>query len=93
MSSIGWAVESMQAGYRVRRRGWNGVGMWCCLSPGMISCPAEKLWAPQNREYAEANGGAATVRSYVTMKCADGTIVPWVCSQSDLLAGDWEPAP
>lgn len=28
-------------------------------------------------------------RPYVYMRCADGTLVPWVCSQSDLLGMDW----
>jgi len=27
---------------------------------------------------------------YVYMKTADGQYVPWFCSQSDLLATDWE---
>lgn len=27
---------------------------------------------------------------YVYMKTADGKLVPWLCSQSDFLAVDWE---
>ena len=27
---------------------------------------------------------------YVYMKTADGKLVPWLCSQTDLLANDWE---
>lgn len=29
-------------------------------------------------------------RPYVFMKTVDNMLVPWVCSQSDLLAEDWE---
>jgi hypothetical protein len=29
---------------------------------------------------------------YVYMKTADDKLVPWLCSQSDLLATDWESA-
>ena len=29
-------------------------------------------------------------RPYLFMKCADGALVPWVASQSDLLADDWD---
>lgn len=29
-------------------------------------------------------------QAYVAMKTAQDTIVPWLCSQSDLLAEDWE---
>lgn len=28
-------------------------------------------------------------RSYLYMRPVDGDLVPWVASQSDLLAGDW----
>lgn len=27
---------------------------------------------------------------YVYMRTASGGLVPWLCSQSDLLAGDWD---
>lgn len=27
---------------------------------------------------------------YVYMKTADGKLVPWLCSQTDLLATDWD---
>lgn len=28
-------------------------------------------------------------RAYIYMCCADGALVPWVASQSDLLESDW----
>jgi hypothetical protein len=27
---------------------------------------------------------------YIFMKTADGKLVPWLCSQTDMLASDWE---
>ncbi|KKK70327.1 hypothetical protein LCGC14_2925120 [marine sediment metagenome] len=30
---------------------------------------------------------------YVFMKTAQGDLVPWLCSQTDLLANDWEVLP
>jgi hypothetical protein len=30
---------------------------------------------------------------YVYMKTADGNLVPWLCSQTDLLANDWRVIP
>ncbi len=80
-------------GTKIARAGWNGKGMWLTLSPGALAIPADKFWAPANRAYAEANGGAAQVHPYVTMKTADGGIVPWLCSQTDLLADDWQIVP
>lgn len=67
---IGWAVKEMQNGARVRRRGWNGKGMWLALQTPDVN---SKMSLP-----------------YVYMKTADGNLVPWLCSQTDLLAVDWE---
>lgn len=83
------ALELIKQGHAVRRSGWNGKGMWITLSPGGL-ITADKFWAPNNKAFAEANGGTAEVLPYVTMKTADGKIVPWPCSQTDLLADDWE---
>jgi hypothetical protein len=93
MHGIGWAVKEMQNGAKVRRAGWNGKGMWLAYSPGSAALPAEKFWAPPNREYAEQNGGSAAVLPCITMKTATGEILMgWLASQSDLLAMDWEVA-
>lgn len=86
---IGVAVTALKSGLRVRRAGWNGKGMWLSLTPGN-NVRADLFWSPANRAFAEINGGSAEVLPYVTMKTADGKIVPWVCSQTDLLASDWE---
>lgn len=32
-------------------------------------------------------------RAYIYMSTADGGLVPWVASQTDLLASDWEEVP
>lgn len=87
--TFGNAIEMLKAGYKVARDGWNGKGMWLAMSPGAIDLPADKFWAGPNREFAEGNGGKATVRPYITMKSADGEIVAWTASQSDVLAEDW----
>lgn len=93
MNGIGWAVKEMQDGNKVRRSGWNGKGMWLALSglDGTRDVSADKFWSPANREYAEAQGGSAKVLPCVTMKTATGEILMgWLCSQTDLLAADWE---
>jgi hypothetical protein len=63
----------MQDGGRVRRRGWNGKGMWLAI------------------EQPRGLGMGMTV-PFVFMKTADEQKVPWLCSQTDLLAIDWETA-
>lgn len=87
--NFGQALEILKAGGKVAREGWNGKGMWIALSPGAKDLPADRFWAGPNRAFAERNGGVATVRPYITMKSADGEIVAWTASQSDVLAEDW----
>ena len=72
-------------GASVARKGWNGKGMFIFLVPGstfQVNRP------PLLGIYPE--GTTINYRPHIDMKTADGTIVPWVASQSDLLAEDWE---
>lgn len=88
-SDIGAALAALKYGLRVARKGWNGKDMWLSLTPGSLVA-ASNFWSPANRVYAQAQpNNQAEVLPYVTMKTADGKIVPWLCSQTDLLADDW----
>jgi hypothetical protein len=71
-TDIGWAVNELHNGRRVRREGWNGKGMWL--------------------ELQEPDEHSKMTLPYVYMSTAQGQLVPWTCSQSDLLADDWEDA-
>lgn len=82
---IGQAVEKMRGGKLVARAGWNGKRMFIFLVPGSNFTVNR---APLNVIFPE--GTEIDYRPHVDMKTADGQIVPWVCSQSDLLATDWE---
>ena len=73
---IGWAVKQMQGGARVRRTGWNGKGMFVFLI---------REWT-----YTDGRQDNYPDLSFVAMKTAQDTVVPWLCSQADLLATDWE---
>ena len=73
---IGWAVKCMQNGHRVRRAGWNGKGMWLAHLPA--------------GDFLATDMPNARMQAFVVMKTTDETVVPWLCSQSDLLATDWE---
>ncbi len=83
--NIGGAVDALKHGWRVRRAGWNGKGMFLFLVPGSVF--------EVNRQPMLSVFGAGTMvdyQSHVDMFTAQGTVVPWLCSQSDLLAEDWE---
>jgi len=87
---FGCAIRALKTGKKVVRKGWNGKGMWLSLTPGR-KVPAENLWSERNREYAEAQPDKQVeVLPYITMKTADDKIVPWLASQTDVLAEDWE---
>jgi hypothetical protein len=68
-NDFGQALESLRAGERVCRLGWNGKGMWLELQ---VPDENSKMSLP-----------------YIYMKTAQGDLVPWVASQTDLLAYDW----
>lgn len=71
---IGDAITCMEDGYKVMRDGWNGKGMWVRL--------VERI------EPSEGDDGMANL-PYLEMKTADDKLIPWVASQTDLLAKDW----
>ena len=84
-NGIGWAVKQMQDGKKVKRRGWNGKNQFLFLVPGsefIVNRP------PLLGIYPE--GTQIKYQPHVDMRTGDNTIVPWLCSQSDLLATDWE---
>lgn len=87
MNGIGWAVKEMQNGALVRRAGWNGKNMFIYLVRGGSFNATRK---PLDGIFP--TGTELTYQSHVDMRTADGTLVPWLCSQSDLLATDWEHA-
>lgn len=82
--NIGGAVEEMRAGNKVARSGWNGKDMFIFLVPGSTF---EVNRAPLLGIYPE--GTEIDYHAHVDMKTADGQVVPWLCSQTDLLANDW----
>lgn len=84
---FGWALTAIKLGARLRRRGWNGRGMFVFFTDGStidVRAPLSDLYSP---------GSRAIYQSHIDMRTVDGTIVPWVCSQSDMLADDWEISP
>ena len=69
---IGWAIDELESGNKVRRRGWNGKDQHLQLQ---VPDENSKMTLP-----------------YVYISTVTGDLVPWLCSQTDLLSGDWEPA-
>ncbi len=74
--TFGLAVEALKQGQKVARAGWNGKGMWLQYVEG------------GDWDVFTINAGYV-FRSFIAMKTVDDQIVPWVASQSDVLAEDW----
>ncbi len=82
---FGQAVAALKEGKKVARSGWNGKGMFVFLVPGstfQVNRPPLLGIYPTGTEI--------NYQPHVDMKTADDRVVPWVCSQSDMLAEDWE---
>lgn len=82
---FGWALSALRGGAKVARKGWNGKGMFLFLVPGStfkVNRP------PLLGIYPE--GTEIKYHAHIDMKTATGEIVPWLASQTDMLAEDWE---
>ena len=85
---IGWAVREMRYhGGKVARAGWNGRGMFLVFQKGYPD------GIPINANTAQATGipqgTVCKFLPYIMMRTVSGDLVPWLCSQTDLLATDW----
>ena len=74
------ALKALKMGNKVARQGWNGKGMFLLHIDPYI-----------NSQYAvvERSKMVGTLTPYIAMKTADNKLVPWLASQTDLLAEDW----
>jgi len=82
--NFGEAIEAIKTGRRVTRSGWNGKGMYLVLVPGSTFTVNREPW-----DEIYPVGSTVNYQSHIDMRTAQGTIVPWVASQTDLLAEDW----
>lgn len=77
-------LPKIKNGKKAARAGWNGKGMFVFLVPGStfkVNRP------PLLGIYPE--GTEINYHGHVDMKTADNMVVPWLVSQTDLLAEDW----
>ena len=82
------ALALLKAGHKMARAGWNGKGMFVYLVPGSIFSvsrpPLDSIYEP---------GTVVTYLPHIDMRTADGSLVPWLASQTDVLADDWTIVP
>ena len=81
--NFGNALELLKQGFKVARIGWNGKGMFLYYVPAAAY--------PPSTEIAKKTFGGEDVPygAYLAMKTAQGNVVPWLASQTDMLSDDW----
>ena len=72
--SFGLTIEALKKGFKVARSGWKGKGMWLEL----IGSSDYQIEAMDKQ-----------LSPWIGMKTADNKFVPWLASQTDVLAEDW----
>lgn len=76
MMTFSEALELLKQGKKLRRTGWNGKGMW-------VELQRPDLGSKMNLPYL-----------YLTTPNEPSkfpySLVPWLASQTDILAEDWE---
>lgn len=78
--NFGEALKYLKRGFKVCRKGWNGKGMY------LLIVPSEK-WAIIEKIGLGIPKG--NLLPWIGMKKSDGKFVPWLASQTDMLADDW----
>lgn len=88
MTDFSDALHELKEGGKVCRSGWNGKGMYLTLVPGStFTVTADR---PFGKASPELVGKEVKYLPHIDMFTAQGDFVPWLASQSDLLAEDWE---
>lgn len=76
--TFGLAIEALKMGHRVARKGWNGKGIFLELQ---TPTKTSKMTSPYI--YIDTTGLQGD------NKYAPKSLVPWLASQTDMLAEDW----
>jgi hypothetical protein len=73
--NFGQAIEELKAGCKVSRTGWNGKGLWL------------ELQVPD--EHSKMTLPYIYINYPMDAQNTPGARVPWLASQTDMLADDW----
>ena len=89
--NFGEAIQTLKAGKKVARCGWNGKGMWVVMMPSLYLPPynTQDTMRKVNDRTAKHIGEDKPLDSqpYIAMWTAQGK---WLPSQADIFAEDWE---
>lgn len=81
--NFGQALDAVKQGKKIAREGWNGKGMF------LYYVPANEYDALTVIAKEAFPSGKVPYSAYLAMKTAQENVVPWLASQTDVLAEDW----
>ena len=85
--NFGGALEALKQGERVQRAGWNGQGMWL---EHVLNIHSIEKCGTGKTVYRLTHSEQYQGMPWIGMKTADDQFVPWLASQTDMLADDWQ---
>jgi len=78
--TFGDALKKLKQGFRIARKGWDGKGMWLKLvTKGNFDVGIDTV-----------SKDCIGLDPWIGMFTAGKTFIPWLVSQADALATDWE---
>ena len=80
--NFGEALEALKSGKRLRRKGWNGKGIYIEMQ---VPDAHSKMTLPYIY--------IVTTSLVSDNPAAPRGVVPWLASQTDMLSEDWEDVP
>ena len=72
------ALDSVKNGFRIKRKGWNASDQWVFLCENAQSKDEGDSFFDIDFE------------PFLVLRNVQGNFIPWLASQSDLLADDWQ---
>ena len=86
--NFSFALDACKKGSKITRRGWSGTGQYVVYRSGYPDgIPISKSTA---EDTGLPEGTVCKFAPYLMFQDAHGVFVPWLASQGDLLAEDWE---
>jgi P2-related tail formation protein len=80
------ALELLKQGHKIARSGWNGKNMFIYYVPANSYPASRNLLETMDAIFPD---NLVPYQAYIAMMTTQNTVVPWLASQTDLLAEDW----
>lgn len=89
MLTFSQALIHLKNGIKMQRVGWNGKGMYLFI----IGTNTSEIGIGKGGwHYTNGVNDNMELLPFIAMRTADNKVVPWLASQTDILAEDWQTA-